>query len=340
MIALQDLLDDRDDLQLILMSATMPTRDLADYWCGVGSRRSMERSQADDSFSNNPDRMPVEINIPGRTFPVQEFFLEDVLSMTGFVSEVPGEADMQQIENELLALVGGPSGGINNANGGNRRKSESFPQLDSSLSMSCPMCGKKGFRNAEEFGSHVALLCDGTGESLIELEDRLRGMEVAVSGFEIMTANPETNEDTDDMEEAVEIPDGVFEEYDEDDGDDPIWDGESPFVQSAPTSSKPSVSEEDMMTRYQTMYDDEATNYELTLELVKYIVKSSYGDGAILIFFSGWGGISEFSLLLDTTPPFNDRSKFVVHALHSGIPSREQRNVFVVPKSGVRKIVL
>ena len=65
-----------------------------------------------------------------------------------------------------------------------------------------------------------------TGESLIELEDRLRGMEVAASGFEIMTANPETNEDTDDMEEAVEIPDGVFEEYDEDDGDDPIWDGE------------------------------------------------------------------------------------------------------------------
>lgn len=336
MIALQDLLDDRDDLQLILMSATMPTRDLAEYWCGVGSRRSREQSQADDGLSN-PACMPVELNIPGRTFPVQEFFLEDVLSMTGFVSEVPGEADMQQIENELLALVGGPSGSVKNRNGGKHSKSKSFPLLDSSPSMSCPMCGKEGFRNAEEFGSHVAL-CDGTGESLIDLEDRLRGMEVAASGFDIMAANPETNEDTDDME-AVEMPDGEFEEYDED-GDDPLWDGESPFLQSAPKSSKPSLSEEDMMTRYQTMYDDEATNYELTMELVKYIVKSSFGDGAILIFFSGWGDISEFSLLLDTTPPFNDRSKFVVHPLHSGIPSREQRNVFVAPPMGVRKIVL
>ena len=338
MIALQDLLDDRDDLQLILMSATMPTRDLAEYWCGVGSRRSRERSHADVAFSNNPACMPVELNIPGRTFPVQEFFLEDVLSMTGFVSEVPGEADMQQIENELLALVGGSAGRINNGNGVKNSKSKSLPLLDSSPSMSCPMCGKTGFRNAEEFGSHVAL-CDGTGESLIDLEDRLRGMEVAASGFDIMTANLETNEDSDDMD-AVEIPDGEFEEYDEDDGDDPLWDGDSPFVQSAPKYSKPSLSEEDMMTRYQTMYDDEAINYELTLELVKYIVKSSFGDGAILIFFSGWGDISEFSLLLDTTPPFNDRSKFVVHPLHSGIPSREQRNVFVKPPMGVRKIVL
>ncbi len=32
MIALQDLIEEREDLQLILMSATMPTRDLA----GIG----------------------------------------------------------------------------------------------------------------------------------------------------------------------------------------------------------------------------------------------------------------------------------------------------------------
>jgi hypothetical protein len=43
MIALQDLLGARENLKLILMSATMPTRELAEYWCKVGRRR-MRRS--------------------------------------------------------------------------------------------------------------------------------------------------------------------------------------------------------------------------------------------------------------------------------------------------------
>ena len=121
MIALQDLLDERDDLQLILMSATMPTRDLAEYWCGVGHRRMQlkaeqqqddaspyDKSVVDDDWGDEGIGMPVEINIPGRTFPVQEFFLEDVLSMTGFVSEAHTDApDMKQIEDDLLSLLGG-----------------------------------------------------------------------------------------------------------------------------------------------------------------------------------------------------------------------------------------
>lgn len=94
-----------------------------------------------------------------------------------------------------------------------------------------------------------------------------------------------------------------------------------------------------MLTRYQTMYDDEEVNYDLILELIRYVIKSSYGDGAILVFFSGWGEISEMSLLLESTPPFNT-SQFVVYPLHSGIPSKDQRQVFVKPPKGVRKIIL
>ena len=58
------------------------------------------------------------------------------------------------------------------------------------------------------------------------------------------------------------------------------------------------------------------------------------------MFFSGWREISEFALLLETTPPFNDRTEYNVHLLHSGIPSKDQRKVFVKPSYGVRKIVL
>ncbi|KAL7527803.1 hypothetical protein ACHAXR_002134, partial [Thalassiosira sp. AJA248-18] len=45
LIALQDLLEEQNDLQLILMSATMPTRDLAEYWCGVGHRRMLRKKE-------------------------------------------------------------------------------------------------------------------------------------------------------------------------------------------------------------------------------------------------------------------------------------------------------
>ena len=50
--------------------------------------------------------------------------------------------------------------------------------------------------------------------------------------------------------------------------------------------------------------------------------------------------VSEFTLLLESTPPFNNRSQFVVYPLHSGIPSKDQRSVFIKPPKGVRKIIL
>ncbi len=62
-----------------------------------------------------------------------------------------------------------------------------------------------------------------------------------------------------------------------------------------------------------------------------------------LIVFSnmiGWQEISEMTLLLESTHPFNNQNKFSILPLHSGIPSREQRLVFQRPRTGVRKIIL
>lgn len=55
---------------------------------------------------------------------------------------------------------------------------------------------------------------------------------------------------------------------------------------------------------------------------------------------AGWAEISEFSLVLESTHPFSDPSQFVVLPLHSGIPSKDQRQVFLVPPTGVRKVIL
>jgi ATP-dependent RNA helicase DHX57 len=60
---LKERLDEYPQLRVILMSATLDKDKFAQYW-GV---------------------MPPHIHIPGRTFPVQDFMLEDVLKVTGYI---------------------------------------------------------------------------------------------------------------------------------------------------------------------------------------------------------------------------------------------------------------
>ena len=361
MIALQDLLEERDDLQLILMSATMPTRDLAEYWHGVSRRRKLRQQQQQLLERNDSqhqsivdksenDGAPIEINIPGRTFPVQEFFLEDVLSMTGFVSNAKVEApDMVQIESDLLSFLAGPN--KNEPSPGTQGNASNDSSLSLSLlenSLTCVMCNRSGFRCAEEFGTHVAL-CDGGGGdvSMLELEDRVKSVDITsinkidIPSFDVISgSSPE-----EDIAIDFELVDVADEEYDDDEVGCGLiggkWDGESPFgTDIAAPSNKLSLTDEELLTRYQTIYDDEEINCDLILELVRYVHKSSYGDGAIMVFFSGWADISEFAMLLESTPPFNNSAQFVVYPLHSGIPSKDQRQVFVKPPRGMRKIIL
>jgi hypothetical protein len=210
------------------------------------------------------------------------------------------------------------------------------------------MCGRSGFCSAEELGDHVAL-CDGGGGITMEaLEDKVRSTNAAsIMAFDedIAAANAQFEEFAD--------GDATFHEYgleddDIDDGDDDIaglhhgkWDGESPFgIADVLSSSTTTLTQEEMLNRYQQMHDDEQIDDMLLLEIVRFICSSSYGDGAILIFLPGWAEISEFQLLLESTHPFNNKSNYSVLPLHSGIPSKEQRKVFMRPAQGVRKVVL
>ncbi|CCX31615.1 P-loop containing nucleoside triphosphate hydrolase protein [Pyronema domesticum] len=64
MVVLKRLLVKRKNLKVVLMSATVDAEKFSDYLGGA----------------------PV-LKVPGRTFPVQEFFLEDAIEATGFVAE-------------------------------------------------------------------------------------------------------------------------------------------------------------------------------------------------------------------------------------------------------------
>ncbi|EDV46119.1 putative ATP-dependent RNA helicase DHX57 [Drosophila erecta] len=81
LLILKNLLRERKDLKVILMSATLNAALFSDYFGGA----------------------PV-LDIPGRTFPVQQVFLEDILEMSNFVMEYDSKycRKLKKQEQEIL----------------------------------------------------------------------------------------------------------------------------------------------------------------------------------------------------------------------------------------------
>jgi hypothetical protein len=319
---------------------------------------------------------PGQISIPGRTFPVQEFFLEDILTMTKYLDEKQVDS-MDQLEAAMAMLLASQK--YNSSNRPQqlkkKKKTEQIKQREgesgqrqppptTTNSFVCVMCQKGGFANPGELGAHVAFCDGGVGESMEALESRVRNStdDAAAGGLidETMFEDYDVSGNPNGVlafEEydvsASNSPDGMFEDYaisDEEDDDDADqdsptdkWDGASPFdmtpddALAEPVTTK---AQEELLDQYQSMHDDEKIDDALLLEVLHLIVTSSYGDGAVLVFFPGWGEITEFSMLLENTPPFRNRSKYLILPLHSGIPSKEQKKVFQRPPKGVRKIIL
>ncbi|XP_063913641.1 putative ATP-dependent RNA helicase DHX57 [Zophobas morio] len=81
LLILKDVLPFRPDLKVILMSATMNAQLFSDYFGGV----------------------PV-LSIPGRTFPVEQHFLETVFDITGYVLEEGAEYCRKNYDSEFFQL--------------------------------------------------------------------------------------------------------------------------------------------------------------------------------------------------------------------------------------------
>eukprot|EP01028_Stygiella_incarcerata_P010263 TRINITY_DN521_c2_g2_i2.p1 TRINITY_DN521_c2_g2~~TRINITY_DN521_c2_g2_i2.p1 ORF type:complete len:1065 (-),score=353.65 TRINITY_DN521_c2_g2_i2:999-4193(-) len=78
LVVLRDLLEKRSDLKLILMSATINAEMFSDF------------------FFNAPT-----LDIPGKTFPVETFFLEDILRMTKYTPEKEYERSSRFVKSDL-----------------------------------------------------------------------------------------------------------------------------------------------------------------------------------------------------------------------------------------------
>lgn len=332
LITLRDLLPQRPDLRLILMSATLQTQVLTTYF---------------------QDFNPAQVEMEGRTFPVQEFFLEDVLRMTGYIDASTaydgGLAVNKDIEHELAKLA------VKN---------------QEEMLLTCSICGKSNFVDAIELGTHMAL-CDFGGVGQVETSnEESETIDETTNALAFASESPFFKDY--DVSGSADIAD--FDDYDIDSSAEILtfgnfsiakhttkkvavkeetekaieetntdkWDGVAPFeiAQSTEKTDNNSVQDDVLLDQYQAMHDDDLVDYFLLMETLHYICKSSYGDGAILVFFPGWQEISEFTLMLETTAPFYNRSKYLILPLHSGIPSKDQRKVLQRPPQGVRKIIL
>ncbi|CAH2038738.1 unnamed protein product [Thlaspi arvense] len=96
---------------------------------------------------------------------------------------------------------------------------------------------------------------------------------------------------------------------------------------------------QDLLDKYMATINSEEVDVGLIALLMKKICSGSK-DGAVLVFLPGWEEISKTKESLLSNPYFADSAKFNIICLHSRVPVDEQQIVFKRPPQGCRKIVL
>ncbi|KAK2431476.1 DExH-box ATP-dependent RNA helicase DExH6 [Trifolium repens] len=100
-----------------------------------------------------------------------------------------------------------------------------------------------------------------------------------------------------------------------------------------------STAEQNLLDKYLETVRSEFVDVVLVAQLIRKICTDSK-DGGILVFLPGWDDINRAREKLIASSFFMNPSKFVIISLHSMVPIMEQRKVFTRPPPGCRKIVL
>ena len=140
MLALRKLLGTRKDLHVVLMSATLQTEELLNFWRGIRLGGIPTKTEQKENFN------PAEITIPGRTFPVQSYFLEDLLAMTKYVDDIETTSETFLNNDEHYSDFEEIENAFNES------------ELDETLK--CFLCGRSDFKSPYELGLHITL-CNG-----------------------------------------------------------------------------------------------------------------------------------------------------------------------------------
>ena len=107
-------------------------------------------------------------------------------------------------------------------------------------------------------------------------------------------------------------------------------------IEGAPLNSQ---EEQELLDKYLAEINPELIDFVLIERLLVKICTGSE-DGAVLVFLPGWDDINKTRDRLLANPLFKDASNFLILALHSMVPSIDQKKVFHRTPPGCRKIVL
>ncbi|KAL6616121.1 hypothetical protein ACP70R_038391 [Stipagrostis hirtigluma subsp. patula] len=283
---LRDLLPTYPHLRMVLMSATIDAERFSQYFNGC----------------------PV-IQVPGFTYPVKTFYLEDVLSILHSVSDNHLNPATSDVEQNILTddIKSSMDDSINLA----LVNDEFDPLLELISAEQCP----------EIYNYHHSVT-GVTPLMVFAAKGQLGDVCMLLSfGVDCSAQDHDGKSALDwaQQENQQEVHEVIKKHME--------------------CSSDKSTEDNELLNKYLATINPEHIDTVLIERLLRKICVDS-NEGAILVFLPGWEDINQTRERLLASPFFRDSSKFLLLSLHSMIPSSEQKKVFKHPPPGVRKIIL
>lgn len=285
---LRDLLPSYPNLRLVLMSATLDAERFSKYFGGC----------------------PV-IRVPGFTYPVKTFYLEDVLSIVKSTKNNHLDSTSSSVMPEESILTEEYKVALDEA----INLAFSDDDLDPLLDLISSEGGPKVF-NYQHSLSGVTPLMVFAGKGRVGDICMLLSFG---ADYHLRANDGKTALDWAEQENQTEAVEIIKEHMEK--------------------SSSSCEEQQHLLDKYLSTVDPALIDDVLIEQLLKKICIDSE-DGAILVFLPGWEDINRTRERLRASHYFNDQSKFSVIPLHSMVPSVEQKKVFRHPPPGCRKIVL
>ncbi|XVF14443.1 hypothetical protein REPUB_Repub09cG0060600 [Reevesia pubescens] len=283
---IRDILPSYPHLRLVLMSATLDAERFSRYFGGC----------------------PI-IRVPGFTYPVKAFYLEDVLSILKSANNshlISANASVPDEDPELT---------------------EEDNALDEAIDLAW---------SSDEFDPLLDLVCVEGGSKVHNYQHSLTGLTPLM-----VFAGKGRVDDV-----CMLLSFGVNCHLISKDGNRALEWAEQENQQEAAEIIKKHMQSlrydfggQQLLDKYISAVDPEIIDVVLIEQLLRKICSDS-NEGAILVFLPGWEDINRTKERLLANPFFKDSSRFVIIPLHSMVPSVEQKKVFKRPPLGCRKIVL
>ncbi|CAI9754477.1 unnamed protein product [Fraxinus pennsylvanica] len=284
---IRDMLPSYPHLHLVLMSATIDAERFSDYFGGC----------------------PI-IRVPGFTYPVKSFYLEDVLPI------------LRSTENNHLECTSGDA-------------TMEDPILTDEYRVALDEAIELALSN-DEFDPLLDLISSEGGRKIFNYQHSITG----VTPLMVFAGKGRVRDI------CMLLSFGADCRLQASDGNTALdWAEQFNYGEAAEIIKKhiektfSHTDEEKLLNKYLSTGDPELIDHVLIEQLLRRICTDSK-DGAILVFLPGWDDINKTRERLQASPFFKDASKFVIISLHSMIPAMEQKKVFRRSPPGCRKIVL